>query len=111
MSDSLANLIGWYTVQCDGVWEHSHGIRIHSLDNPGFIVKVDVGDTRLENTYYQSVDWESSTDLGNEWIACYKTDEKIWIGACSPKQLERVIGLFVEWTVSSEQVNATSQPK
>jgi Immunity protein 53 len=105
MNKSLKNLIDWYTIQCDGLWEHTNGITIHSLDNPGFSINIDLLGTRFENNCYQSIDWESNTDLGNEWISCYKTDEKIWVGACSPKQLERTIDLFIQWTLLSEQIH------
>ncbi|MES2063387.1 MAG: Imm53 family immunity protein [Bacteroidota bacterium] len=36
----------WYQAQCDGDWEHSNVIEINSLDNPGWSLKVDVGDTK-----------------------------------------------------------------
>jgi hypothetical protein len=26
----------WYTKQCNGDWEHSYGIRIDTIDNPGW---------------------------------------------------------------------------
>ena len=27
----------WYKSQCNGDWEHSFGIKIETLDNPGWI--------------------------------------------------------------------------
>ena len=28
-------LMNWYESNCDGDWEHSYGVKIESLDNPG----------------------------------------------------------------------------
>ncbi|WP_203237204.1 Imm53 family immunity protein [Streptomyces gilvosporeus] len=36
--DPLSSLTAWYTSQCDGGWEHEYGIRIETLDNPGWSV-------------------------------------------------------------------------
>ncbi|MFT5930929.1 MAG: hypothetical protein ACI93G_000001, partial [Hyphomonas sp.] len=38
----------WYQSQCDGDWEHSFGLKIESLDNPGWSVHVDLEGTSLE---------------------------------------------------------------
>nr|TKK07812.1 hypothetical protein SrhCFBP13529_11555 [Stenotrophomonas rhizophila] len=44
---ALDRLQKWYADQCDGDWEHSFGIRIDTLDNPGWTVSVDLTDTAL----------------------------------------------------------------
>ena len=33
-------LQGWYEVQCNGIWEHSFGIEVVNIDNPGWKVKI-----------------------------------------------------------------------
>ena len=33
--DLLQGLQGWSAGQCDGEWEHHHGIEITTLDDPG----------------------------------------------------------------------------
>lgn len=38
-------LIGWYKSQCDGYWEHQHGVRISTTDNPGWSLDVDLAET------------------------------------------------------------------
>jgi hypothetical protein len=38
-------LMAWYRLQCDGDWEHQHGIRIGTLDNPGWSLDVDLAGT------------------------------------------------------------------
>ncbi|MEW1657997.1 Imm53 family immunity protein [Streptomyces sp. NPDC093707] len=39
--DPLSSLTAWYTSQCDGDREHEYGIRIETLDNPGWSVEID----------------------------------------------------------------------
>jgi hypothetical protein len=41
--DTLAWLQEWYRSKCDGEWEHEKGIRIDTLDNPGWSVVADIG--------------------------------------------------------------------
>ena len=44
---TLARLMNWYRSQCDGVWQYRYGIRIHTLDNPGWSLYVDLHETCL----------------------------------------------------------------
>lgn len=38
-------LMAWYRSQCNGDWEHQHGVRIGTLDNPGWTLDVDLAET------------------------------------------------------------------
>lgn len=38
----------WYQSQCDEDWEHDYGIKILTLDNPGWSVTIDLAGTALE---------------------------------------------------------------
>ena len=38
-------LMEWYRAQCDGDWEHQYGVRIGTIDNPGWSLEVDLVDT------------------------------------------------------------------
>lgn len=46
--DTLSWLQTWFQSRCDGDWEHGQGVRIRSLDNPGWAVTLDVTGTALE---------------------------------------------------------------
>lgn len=35
--NALEWLTSWYKTQCNGDWEHSYGIEISTIDNPGFM--------------------------------------------------------------------------
>lgn len=51
--DVLAELERWYLEQCDEEWEHSYGVVIGTLDNPGWQVSVDLVDTPLDTMPYE----------------------------------------------------------
>jgi hypothetical protein len=36
MSNELQRLQQWYRAQCNGDWEHSYGVMVDTLDNPGW---------------------------------------------------------------------------
>ena len=40
-------LAEWYRSQCDGDWEHQHGVHIGTIDNPGWSLDVDLVGTSL----------------------------------------------------------------
>ncbi len=37
--DTLNWIQSWYYENCDGDWEHSYGMRIDTVDNPGGLSK------------------------------------------------------------------------
>src|SRR4030095_11402014 len=45
--NALAELERWYRARCNGDWEHSFGITICTLDNPGWSVSIQLTDTVL----------------------------------------------------------------
>ena len=42
---TLTWLQAWYAAQCDGDWEHGNGVSIDTLDNPGWLLRVDLEGT------------------------------------------------------------------
>ena len=68
----LEKLQHWYQLHCDDDWEHSYGISIETLDNPGWKISVDLTDTLLENVEFQSVQVGNSESKNESWIFCYK---------------------------------------
>ena len=48
MSDeNLSWLMQWYLAECNDDWEHSYGVKIDTLDNPGWTLKIDLRETDL----------------------------------------------------------------
>jgi hypothetical protein len=80
----------WYSERCDGEWEHSYGIEISTLDNPGWQIKVDLRDTGLEEARFENVTVERAK---TDWIRC-SVGDKMFRGACGPLNLTELLGYF-----------------
>jgi len=50
---SLQELQEWYLSQCNEDWEHTYGVSIGTIDNPGWSLEVELSDTSLENINYE----------------------------------------------------------
>lgn len=48
IGQQLARLMAWYQSMCNGDWEHSYGVTLDTLDNPGWLLKVDLIETDLQ---------------------------------------------------------------
>lgn len=77
MDTVITLLQKWYAKHCDEDWEHSYGIKIDTLDNPGWILTVDLVDTELSESSLPSTridrsegDWIQSEISERRYIAC-----------------------------------------
>jgi hypothetical protein len=52
MVTTLRRFSDWYRSQCNDTWEHQYGIRIDSLDNPGWSVTISLTGTPLESRVF-----------------------------------------------------------
>jgi hypothetical protein len=95
---ALQRLQQWYKSQCDGDWEHGYGVRIGTVDNPGWTLEVDLTDTPLQYKSFNEIksDYEHKTN----WLTCFIRDGKFQ-GACGPERLEDVIEIFLDWAEDS----------
>ena len=97
-SSIFEDLQAWYVAQCDGEWEHSYGIDIETLDNPGWRIRIDLKDTSLENkAFEQRLDLEPQDD----WLSC-QVENKKFVGAGGPHQLTKLLEVFLQWAQSEE---------
>src|SRR5688500_2077130 len=103
MTGELTELQAWYASQCDGDWEHSYGIRISTLDNPGWRVTIDVDETPLAEREFTEV-----SDLAPEvrWMRCWVAEGK-FEGAGGVPMLGSILRAFLDW---AHQAPATPQP-
>lgn len=93
MSNPFGTLQEWYVAQCNGEWEHGHGIKISTIDNPGWSLKIDLEGTLQETKSFTSVDL---TRDESDWIRC-RIREGRFEGFGGPKNLEELVGLFLQW--------------
>ena len=96
--DVLAWLQRWYARHCDGDWEHSFGIDITTLDNPGWRVRINLAGTALEDQPFAPVTRETSE---HEWLNC-RVQEKVFECACGAYQLGAILEVFRAWAGSME---------
>ncbi len=97
--DMIAWLIEWYKGNCDGDWEHYYGIKIGTLDNPGWSVDMDLVDTYLEDVQFNKV--QIYVDDLN-WIHCSVVDG-IFRGRGSTDKLEEILKIFRQWATENKR--------
>ena len=97
--DVIVLLQQWYASQCNGDWEHSYGVKIDTLDNPGWILTVDLDETELSGLTIErdradrsETDWAQHEVSKNKFIACG-----------GPFNLEELIRRFLAVSASKAQ--------
>jgi hypothetical protein len=83
----------WFSHQCDEEWEHTYGVTIETLDNPGWSVSIDLKKTELEDKVMQTVSEETSDE---DWISCTVTENQ-FRGFGGTKQLTKILEVFRNW--------------
>ncbi len=91
--NKVARLSAWYAAQCNDEWHEDNGIEINTLDNPGWVLKVDLGGTSLEKTVYQEVKIDRSEE---DWVVARRSGItfEAFGGA---NNLEEIIEIFLNW--------------
>ncbi|MCI0651703.1 MAG: immunity 53 family protein [Planctomycetes bacterium] len=85
-------LQAWFAAQCDGTWEHTSGIKIDTLDNPGWSVVIDLPRATVVAPDWAGLAVERST--GN-WIRCWK-EEQQFHGVGGVQNLSEIICVFLD---------------
>ena len=84
----------WYSDQCDGDWEHEFGVKIGTLDNPGWSVLIDLEGTSLELIDFNAVEINYDHDL--EWVRCW-VEDNVFNGAGGAGQLGAILEVFIQF--------------
>lgn len=87
----LTRLQNWYLTNCDGDWEHSYGISISTLDNPGWTIKIDLSDTCLQDLHYDK-------QINNgifDWLFI-KVVDKVLEASGDPTKLTTILTIFLD---------------
>lgn len=95
----LADLQAWYASNCDGDWEHTFVIEVSTLDNPGWMLTVDLEGTNLEEKPFPKIE-ESASET--DWLTCWVGDLQFH-GAGDPGKLERMTAIFIDWAKSQNK--------
>ncbi|MFF4837155.1 Imm53 family immunity protein [Streptomyces sp. NPDC001315] len=96
--DPLNTLVRWYAAQCDGDWEHEFGVRLASLDNPGWSIEVDLLGTAAEARLMPK---QRTDDDRGRWMIAW-SDGEMFRASCDPGSLERMLEVFQEFVSRKE---------
>tara|TARA_R110000868_G_scaffold181050_1_gene421802 strand:- start:494 stop:790 length:297 start_codon:yes stop_codon:yes gene_type:complete len=94
MHDYLTHLQQWYAAQSDGEWEHSHGISISTLDNPGWHLTIDLDGTKLARRGFQKLRHQGENPV--DWYVC-EVKEQVFDAAGGVENLQDMLKVFIEW--------------
>ncbi len=83
-------LTHWYQSQCDGEWEHEYGVKIETIDNPGWLVRIDLVFTNLEDI---ETEGESVENGPGDWYL-YSIKNNVFTASGDPDKLERILDIF-----------------
>jgi hypothetical protein len=96
MDDVLSQLQLWYARQCDGDWEHQYGVKVNSLDNPGWRVTIDLAGTDLEGRTFEPIERGLADDASTDWYSLSVKESK-FEGAGDPSKLAFILRTFLDW--------------
>ncbi|WP_027519719.1 immunity 53 family protein [Bradyrhizobium sp. WSM1417] len=91
----LERLERWYAAQCNEDWEHTYGVKIDTLDNPGWSFKVDLTDTYLLGRSFEKVQEGQNDDHAD--FLYWEVKDRQFVGYCPPHRLREVISIFLSW--------------
>jgi Immunity protein 53 len=89
----LSELETWFQQMCNGDWEHTNGIKLETVDNPGWMLTIEIRDTPLYGRPFQIVAERVSE---SDWLHCAVTDG-VFRGSGGIGRLERIIAIFLRW--------------
>ena len=93
MKTGLSLLEEWYASQCNGDWEHSWGVKIDTLDNPGWSISINLNDTRSESRNLERI---KIVRTENDWIH-YWVEKKTFQITCGALNLTEAVEISVTW--------------
>ncbi|MBC6697980.1 immunity 53 family protein [Hymenobacter sp. BT190] len=96
--DLLQRIQRWYILNCNGDWEHTygvsvwHGISVQTLDNPGWIVSIDLTDTCIRQT---TISYVSHDRSATDWFS-YKVENGKFEAFGGPENLTEILSFFLD---------------
>lgn len=91
--DPLSALQTWFKRRVDGQWEHQFGIRIESLDNPGWLISIDVADTEVADKRFDEIAYDGGP---HDWLTC-RVVKRTFEGYGDVGKLAAILRVFTTW--------------
>jgi hypothetical protein len=92
-------LQNWFESHCDSNWEHGLGIRIETIDNPGWSIEIDLNGTDVS---LEQQNWTFLELSNTSWIG-YKVEDNIYFASGDPQKLELLVLIF-KMIIENEKV-------
>jgi hypothetical protein len=90
-------LMAWYQSNCNGDWEHQNGIKIGTLDNPGWYLEVNLENTTKDGCVIARKLIER-TEI--DWVDV-ETKENVFRAYGGPGNLAEIIHMFAAFVDGS----------
>ncbi|ASZ09868.1 hypothetical protein CK934_02175 [Chitinophaga sp. MD30] len=101
MGHIISWISNWLSSHCNGDWEHEYGMKIETLDNPGWSVIIDLAFTELDHLDFET-DMVETDDA--DWYV-YKVRDKQYVAAGDLTKLELLLEKFKELVESNQKVD------
>ena len=88
----------WYSSHCDGEWEHDYGVKIETLDNPGWFLVIDLKGTPKELAKESKIEIERNE---TDWVHCFIRETR-FEAAGGTKNLQEMLYIFKRWVTSED---------
>lgn len=98
MDNQIERLVEWYRRQCNGDWEHLNGVKLVTIDNPGWSLDVNLVETSVAERTALPTMVERTDD---DWIF-YEAKEGLFRGRCGPGNLTELLALFLRFVEARE---------
>lgn len=102
--NNLSRLQGWYNSMCNDDWEHTYGISITNIDNPGWAFTVELAGTYLYDANFENVKIQREDD--NNWVLCRVIDG-VFDACGGPLNLDEMLSIFLAWAELVKQKSGT----
>jgi hypothetical protein len=90
----------WYKDHCDGDWEHEYGVLIQNIDNPGWMVTIDLSYTELSGLKIP----HTLNDFSEEHWLAYSIEDNKFIASGDPDRLDEILRLFKQIWESNAKI-------
>jgi hypothetical protein len=110
---ALVQLQEWYLSQCNGDWEHTYGVSIGTLDNPGWTFEVELAESELDGKHFATVKHGETADSledNQDWFVCELKNNK-FVAAGGPEKLNDMIEVFLKWASSCRPNNSLERTR
>lgn len=104
-TDPLSRLQSWYWSMCNDCWEHTNGIFVSNIDNPGWSLKIELNDTYLCDAQFKDIQIQRSDE--NDWLNC-KVENGCFQGYGGPFNLGELIQIFLTWAQQHDSLRLLS---